>query len=96
MNDLEIYTSDEGESRISKRQRFFRSLYVLSVSDHFSAGFFTGFGNSTYANIKSSFDFSPAIEYNYFPYQESVRRNFTFLYRIGSLYQNYFNETIYF
>lgn len=95
-NDLETYTSDDGESSISKRRRFIRSLYVLSISDHFSAGFFTGFRNNTYDNIKSSFDFAPAIEYNYFPYQESVRRNFTFLYRIGYLYQNYYNETIYF
>ncbi|MCB9207475.1 MAG: hypothetical protein H6612_07915 [Ignavibacteriales bacterium] len=95
-NDFEKYTSDEGESSISKRRRIFRTLYVISISDHFSAGLFTGFTNSTYNNLKQAYDFSPAFEYNYFPYQESIRRNFTFLYRIGYVYNDYYNETIYF
>lgn len=95
-NDMEIYSSDEGESTIYKRQRSFRTLYVLSISDHFSAGFFSGFNNSTYNNIQAAYDISPAIEYNIFPYKESIRKNFTFLYRIGYVYHDYYNETIYF
>jgi len=95
-NELEIYKSENGESKASKRARSFRLLYVLSVSEHFSAGFFSGYSNSTYRNLKLSYNFSPAIEYNVFPYQESVRRNFTFLYRIGYEYNNYYNQTIYF
>ncbi|MDX1699708.1 MAG: hypothetical protein R3250_03770 [Melioribacteraceae bacterium] len=95
-NQSEIYTSDEGESKSYKRARYLRTLYVLSISDHFSAGFFSGYTNSTYRNLKTAINFSPAVEYNIFPYQESVRRNFTFLYRIGYEYQDYYNETIYF
>lgn len=95
-NDLEKYSSDEGSSTVHKRRRVINSLYVLSISDHFSAGFFTGFSNNTYTNIKSSYAISPAIEYNYFPYHEAVRRNFTFLYKMGYLYNDYYNTTIYF
>lgn len=95
-NYMEIYSSDDGESTIYKRQRSFKTLYVLSISDHFSAGFFSGFSNSTYNNLKAAYDFAPAIEYNVFPYYESVRRNFTFLYRFGYVYNDYYNQTIYF
>ena len=92
----EIYSSDEGDSKSYRRARYLRTLYVLSISDHLSAGFFAGYTKSTYRNLQNAYNFSPAIEYNIFPYQESVRRNFTFLYRIGYVYHDYYNETIYF
>ncbi len=95
-NDLSIYNSDEGESRTSTRRRYFNLMQVWSVSDHFSAGFFSGISNNTYNNMKLSYDLAPAIEYDIFPYQISARRNFTFLYRIGYVHNNYYNKTIYF
>lgn len=95
-NHLSIYNSDDGESRSSTRGRYFDLMHVWSVSEHFSAGFFTGISNSTYNNLKLSYDLMPAIEYNIFPYQVSVRKNFTLLYRIGYVHNDYYNRTIYF
>ena len=37
----------------------------------------------------------PGIEYNIFPYSESTRRQFRFLYRAGMEYNNYIDTTIY-
>ena len=37
----------------------------------------------------------PGIEYNVFPYSESTRRQFRFLYSIGYIYNNYTDTTIY-
>lgn len=38
---------------------------------------------------------APAVEYSIFPYREVVRRELTFSYRVGYLFNNYINETIY-
>ena len=71
------------------------NLTVKSLSEHWSAGFWTGMSSSTYNNIKFKAFFAPAIEYNIFPYEQSNQRQFTFLYGIGYTYNNYNDTTIY-
>jgi hypothetical protein len=68
---------------------------VNSVSEHFSAGISGDVKSKTYENLRTGFNFAPAVEYNIFPYDESIRRNFTFLYRIGYSYNKYYQPTIY-
>lgn len=94
-NELDIYRSDEGESSSSTRNRLLNLMHVWSVTDHFSAGFFTGANNSTYDNLKLSYNFYPAIEYNVFPYRLAARKTFSFLYRIGYVHNDYYNRTIF-
>ena len=40
-------------------------------------------------------DLRPAIEYNIFPYREVLRREIVFAYKIGYLYNNYIETTIF-
>ena len=68
---------------------------VKSLSDHWSAGIFTGVNHSTFNNLDLSYYFQPALEYNIFPYREVIRREITFAYRIGYVHNKYLEETIF-
>ena len=91
-NDF-IYEDETIES-IQKRMNF-NGLFVKSISDHWSVGAFIRADSSTYENIKYSINAAPAIEFNLYPYSESTRRQFRFLYRFGFKSNNYREETIY-
>ncbi len=69
--------------------------YVKSISEHFSAGFFTELSESSFSNYLLSFSFQPAIEYNIYPYQEANKRQLSALYRIGPNFNNYVDSTIF-
>ena len=58
-------------------------------------GIFTGAEASTFRNIARSINFSPAVEYNLFPYSESTRRELRFLYRLGVEDVRYEEITLY-
>ena len=77
------------------RNHNFDGLIVKSMNDHWSIGTFINASQRTYYNNKFSFEISPAVEYNIFPYIESEKRSFTFLYKLGYIYRNYWEETIY-
>lgn len=94
-NELKEFYDNDVKSTSSKKSTQLDLLYVKSISDHFSAGAYTEIKSKTYENIQTGFSFEPAVEYNYFPYSESLRKNFTFLYKIGYTNNNYFEETIY-
>ncbi len=94
--DIKEFDNDEELSTQRKVNYYLDLLYVASVSDHFSAGFFSDVRSRTFDNIKFGFNLSPAIEYNFFPYRESVRKIFTLLYRVGYTRNNYFEKTIFF
>ncbi|MEJ2247193.1 MAG: hypothetical protein P8Y80_14115 [Acidobacteriota bacterium] len=70
-------------------------LAVKSISDHWSVGAASSAYSNTYSNIKFRFNLQPAIEYNYFPYSESTRRQLRFLWRPGFNAYYYYEETIY-
>ncbi len=73
----------------------FDALIVKSLSDHWSLGGEFEIGSSTYRNHKWNLEFMPGIEYNIFPYSESTRRQFSFLYEAGFVYHDYHEITIY-
>ena len=70
-------------------------LYVKSITDHFSLGGFYGARSSTFENYDIRLHIAPAVEYNFFPYSEATRRQFTVLYRIGPSYNNYIDTTVF-
>lgn len=77
-----------------------RSLYasaniVKSLNEHWSAGATSEFYSSIYDNYKGSTELTPAIEYNIFPYSESTKRQIRIGYRVGGMYNEYLEETIY-
>ena len=77
------------------RNHNFNGLLVKSMSDHWSVGTFIEASQVTYYNNKFSFELAPAVEFSIFPYVESEQRSFTFMYRLGYIYRQYWEETIY-
>ncbi|MCX6571931.1 MAG: hypothetical protein NT006_11035 [Candidatus Aminicenantes bacterium] len=73
----------------------FSGLVVKSLSQHWSAGAFLSVESSTYSNLQVSVSVAPAVEYNFFPYSESTKKQFRVLYRIGYTGARYHEETIF-
>jgi len=70
-------------------------MVVKSIGDHWAVGGWVNLRSSTYNNLKAEFITAPAVEYNFFPYAESTRRQLRCLYRIGYNFSRYIEETIY-
>lgn len=86
----------DGETITSiSESRDFDALYVKSISEHWSIGAWVSLSSSTYRNIDFSYTIHPAIEYNFFPYSQSTRRQLRALYKIGYGSYRYREETIY-
>jgi len=68
---------------------------VRSLSDHWSTGIFTGLRHDTFTNLDFRYYFSPAVEYNIFSYNEVLRREIVFAYRIGYFHNDYIDPTIF-
>jgi len=88
------YTDETKEKDVQENYGLY-SLIVKSLSDHWSVGTSTSGRRSTRSNYDLSVSFSPAIEYNFFPYSESTRRQLTVQYSVGVNYFNYTNSTIF-
>jgi len=94
------YDKDEYEvdgemiTSISESQ-YFDGLYVKSINEHWSIGGWVSLASSTYRNIDFSYSIYPAIEYNFFPYSQSTRRQLRALYKIGYGHYQYREETIF-
>ncbi len=89
------YKIDSEEYSSYRKGQFIKGLVVKSLGNHFSAGIYGTVISQTYGNIKVSYGVAPAVEYNIFPYSESIRRELTFLYRIGGGKTSYFEKTIF-
>jgi hypothetical protein len=94
--DESEYNYDEETILSTQERRNFSALVVKSLSDHWSVGGWLEASRSTYSNIDSQYSFSPALEFNFFPYQESTRRQLRCLYKLGLHSVNYAEETIFF
>jgi hypothetical protein len=73
----------------------FNLLGVKSLTDHWSAGASMSAYSSTYSNIDFAVKVAPAIEYNFFPYSKSTRRQLRVLWKPGYNSYRYRDETIY-
>jgi hypothetical protein len=58
-------------------------LFAKSLGDHWSAGAYVETSSSYYSNIRFNLSLAPAIEYNFFPYAQSTRRQLRVLYRLA-------------
>jgi hypothetical protein len=71
------------------------TLTVRSLNEHWSAGGRSNVSHSTFTNRDVAMRVAPAIEYNFFPYSESTRRQLTLQYSVGGNQISYLQETIY-
>ncbi|MFC1494239.1 hypothetical protein ACFL6W_03065 [Thermodesulfobacteriota bacterium] len=84
-----------GTFKSTSRSKNFNLLAVKSLTDHWSAGVGLSAYSSTYSNMDYAFKPAPALEYNFFPYSESTRRQLRFLWKPGFNMYKYNEETIY-
>ncbi|MCJ7813292.1 hypothetical protein MUP95_08275 [bacterium] len=77
----------EGETNVSTSEsQTLSSLLVFSINDHWSVGGRGSVLSSTTRNYDLSVNAGPALEYNFFPYSESTRRQLRLLYEVGYTY----------
>jgi hypothetical protein len=98
-NDYELakyeYEGEEGGFEFTRRSFSIDGLVVKSLTDHWSAGGLLSVSASTHTNQDLAFRVAPAIEYNFYPYSESTRRQFIVLYTVGPNYYDYKEETLF-
>jgi hypothetical protein len=70
-------------------------LVVRSVTPHVSMGVDVSAGNSLQNNQRMRVNLAPAIEYNYYPYEQANRRQMIAHYAIGGEYSSYHEQTVY-
>ena len=93
IGDEYVYEGDTIKSASDSQS--FEGLFVKSLNDHWSAGAYISVNSSTFQNLGSRIDAAPAVEYDFFPYSESTKRQLRFLYRLGFGLARYREETIY-
>jgi hypothetical protein len=86
---------DEEDYTAISRDASLGGLVVKSLGAHWGAGGRLLVATSTYNNQKLALAALPAIEYNFFPYDESTRRQLTFTYSLGVRQFKYHEITIY-
>jgi hypothetical protein len=68
---------------------------AFSLGKHFALGHFASYFQTTPQNLKQSYSYYPALEYNLFDYKEASRRQLRFVYRAGARFQKYYETTVY-
>jgi hypothetical protein len=86
MSDGRIVHNNQDSWRVN-------ALVVRSISDHISVGAATGVNNSTRFNQRARASFQPAVEWNYYPYQQATRRQLIAHYSTGIEHSNYYETT---
>lgn len=86
---------ESGPITSSADSESFGGIYVVSLNEHWSVGLWLSVYSSSYSNISWAVNPAPAIEYNYFNYAESTRKQLRFLCRIGHSFNRYHEETVF-
>jgi len=94
-NESQFELEDSTTVTSIRRNFEFNALDVWSLSDHWSVGARGNAEHSTFSNHQLALLLAPALEYNIFPYAESTRRQFSFLYAIGVRHFRYIEETVF-
>ncbi|MEO6346548.1 MAG: hypothetical protein ABIO60_01440 [Aquaticitalea sp.] len=88
--------SFDGEDIISKNNsKSINVSDVISINPHWSAGAFASVGSSIFSNKDFYYEIKPAIEYNFFKYSESAKKQLSLSYRNGIVYQDYIERSIF-
>lgn len=93
--EYESYDYEDETIKSEQDETDFTGMAVKSLGEHWSAGGWVEVESSSYGNVDVHFNLAPAVEYNFFPYSESTRRQLRVLYRIGWHRINYIEETIF-
>lgn len=95
-NDKSVFQFVGEPDQIYNNSNKNATLYnVFSINGHWSAGVFSYLGGSDYSNKSFYVKLSPAVEYNFFDYKESFKKQLTIAYKIGGDYTNYIEKTVF-
>ncbi len=78
-----------------QRNNSFDARFVRSMGEHMGLGFGGSAISSTFRNQDLTYRVAPAVEYNFFPYSESTRRQFTVAYSAGYNSFRYAETTVF-
>ena len=87
--------SDGGTFTSSSRDHAAATRVIKSLGDHWGVGIGGSVVSSTFRNLDLATRIAPAIEYNFFPYSASTRRQFTVRYAVGADHFDYEEVTIF-
>jgi len=86
----------EGEEIVGiNDSKFINVSDILSISNHWSYGFFGSIGASTFNNTDLTWTFRPALEYSFFNYVDSAKKQLTISYRNGIRFNQYIERTLF-
>lgn len=93
-NRLRIDLSD-GTFRDNRTRWNADSRLVYALAEHWSVGVIGSTGRFLSYNLDYRLALTPSLEYSVFPYEETTRRSFTFVYGITGMYHDYTERTVY-
>jgi len=93
--DASKYYLDEETIKSASERESFNALAIKSLTPHWSAGAWLSLNSASFNNIKFSYSPSLAVEYSFFPYEQSTRRKLYIQYRLSFNRYRYDEETIY-
>lgn len=98
-NSLAASTSrwvfEEEEIIVNRNRASTFNQVVFSIGNRFAAGGNVSAGYDQYNNHRFYFRVKPAVEYNVFPYKESVKKMLTINYSAGPAYYRYIDTSYY-
>jgi hypothetical protein len=94
-NRRQIELTDQPDFVNTQTDWSFNQLVVYSVAEHWSVGLRGEVGRVVRANQRFRWEFTPALEYSFFPYEEANRQSLTAFYQIGPAHRDYIEETVF-
>lgn len=94
-NQRNSYSVNGDNIRVRTVDYGLSSLYVKSISEHWSVGGFYRAYHSIYQNIEFSQSIAPALEYSFFPVSQVTRRQFRWVYQAGLRSLHYIEPTVF-
>lgn len=94
-NRRQIELTDEPDFVNTQTDWSFNQLVVYSVAEHWSVGVRGEVGRVVRANQRFRWEFTPAVEYSFFPYEEANRQSLTAFYQVGPAFRDYIDPTVY-
>ncbi len=90
-----VFTFDGEDIINTTNSRFVGISDAISLTEHWSLGGFANIRTSVFGNIDFSWRARPGIEYNFFKYSESAKKQLTLSYRNGILFNDYTELTVF-
>ncbi len=89
------FSFDDDDIIAVNNSKFLSVNDVISITNHWSVGAFARTGSSTFSNRDFYWSFKPGVEYNFFEYKESAKKQLVFSYRAGVIYNNYIERSVF-